>query len=131
MTFGDAVISAFTKYADFSGRARRAEFWYFHLFNCIVTVCLSFILNLLPFSSAFSLIGLYSLAVFVPELSVTWRRLQDTGRSGFLFFLTFIPLVGGILVFIWLCCEGQHGPNRFGPDPKQSSFTQERAPWEN
>ncbi len=119
MTFGDAVISAFTKYADFSGRARRAEYWYFNLFHLIVIFCMSCIFGLFNAGEAAGgLIGLYSMAILVPHYAVTWRRLQDTGRSGFLYFLSFIPLVGGILVLVWLCSEGQRGPNRFGPDPK-------------
>lgn len=123
MTFGDAVISAFTKYAVFTGRARRAEFWYFHLFNLLIVSCLGFISLLFRSSGLMSgLVGLYYLATIVPTYAVIWRRLQDTGRNGFYYFLSFIPLVGGILLLIWLCQEGQHGPNAYGPDPKEPSF---------
>ena len=119
MTFGDAVISAFTKYADFSGRARRAEFWFFHLFNSIVVVCLMLVVSLFGSEDAASgLAALYWLATFIPTLSLIWRRLQDTGRSGFMFFLVFVPVVGAVLTIIWLCMDGDRGPNRFGPDPK-------------
>ena len=121
MSFGDAVVSAFTKYAVFSGRARRSEFWYFHLFNLVVIFCLNLICSLFSEDVGASLTGLYWLACLVPGLALIWRRLQDTGRSGFLYFLAFIPLVGWILVFVWLCMDGQRGPNRYGPDPKESA----------
>ena len=119
MTFGDAVVSAFTKYAVFTGRARRAEFWYFHLFNLIVTVCMMLFVSMFaPEDAASGIAALYWLATFIPTLSLIWRRLQDTGRSGFLFFLVFVPVVGAVLTIIWLCMDGDRGPNRFGPDPK-------------
>ena len=119
MTFGDAVVSAFTKYAVFFGRARRAEFWYFHLFNAIVVTSMFFITFLFDAEDAAAgLLILYWLATIVPRYALIWRRLQDTGRSGFYFFLVFVPVVGWILVLIRLLMEGQRGPNAFGPDPK-------------
>ncbi|MBR3544554.1 MAG: DUF805 domain-containing protein [Oscillospiraceae bacterium] len=121
MTFGDAVVSAFTKYAVFSGRARRAEFWYFWLFNAITVTSMFFIALLFDAGDAFAgLLVLYWLATIVPRYALIWRRLQDTGRSGFYFFLVFVPVVGWILVLIRLLMEGQRGPNVFGPDPKAS-----------
>ena len=120
MRFGDAVVSAFTKYAVFTGRARRAEFWYFHLFNLVVVTCLTCAAAPLSTEGGAGLAGLYLAATIVPRYALIWRRLQDTGHSGFLFFLSFIPVVGWILVFIWLCMEGQRGPNRYGPDPKEN-----------
>ena len=83
MTFGDAVVSAFTKYAVFSGRARRAEFWYFQLFNAITVTSMFFIALLFDAGDAFAgLLVLYWLATIVPRYALIWRRLQDTGRSG-------------------------------------------------
>ena len=119
MTFGDAVVSAFTKYAVFSGRARRAEFWYFHLFNAIVITCLAVTVSLVfNEDAAAGLIVLYWLATIVPRYAVLWRRLQDTGRSGFYVLLVMIPFVGWLLVALRLFAEGQRGPNAYGPDPK-------------
>ena len=118
MSFGDAIVSAFTKYAVFTGRARRSEFWYFHLFNAVIVVCINLICALFSEDVGVSLTVLYYFATLVPRYALIWRRLQDTGRSGFLFFLGFIPVAGWILVFVWLCMDGQRGPNRFGPDPK-------------
>ena len=127
MSFGDAVISAYTKYAVFTGRARRAEFWYFYLFNTIVLVCMNCMFGLFGLEAAGAgLSALYMLANVVPRYALIWRRLQDTGRSGFLFFLSLIPVVGWILVLVRLCSEGQHGPNPYGPDPKEEG-TQPRG----
>lgn len=65
------------------------------------------------------LIGLYSLAVFIPSLAVTVRRLHDTNHSGWMYFVSLIPLIGGIWLLILLCTDGTHGQNQYGPDPKE------------
>lgn len=85
MNFGEAIKSVFSKYATFSGRARRSEFWYFFLFNALVSIGLSVIpfLNFLSF--------LWSLAVLIPMLAVTVRRFHDIGKSGWWYLFTIIP----------------------------------------
>ena len=97
MGFMDAVKTCFSKYADFSGRARRKEYWYFVLFNCIVQVILT-VIGMIIFGSDNStysiLASIYSLAVLVPGLAVAWRRLHDIGKSGAFYFIGLIPLVG-------------------------------------
>lgn len=107
------------KYADFSGRARRMEFWSFTLF----TGAISLVLNVLyktTDSTLFSILaGVFSLAVLVPGLAVSWRRLHDTGRKGAWYFIGLIPVVGWIVLFVWYCQEGTPGDNEFGPDPKR------------
>ena len=123
MSMKEAVTSVLTQYANFDGRARRSEYWYFTLFEAIVTGVLA------GLGSAFFgsdstmniftvLSSLFSLAVFIPGLAVTWRRLHDTGRSGAFFFLTLIPVVGGIILLVFLCQNSTPGDNRFGPNPK-------------
>ena len=117
MTFTQAVQSVFAQYATFSGRARRSEFWFFVLFNYVVGGVLGVLGRYLTLFSILS--SLYALAVFIPGLAVVWRRLHDIGKSGASYFLILIPLVGWILVLIWLCRDSQPGDNAFGPNPKE------------
>ncbi len=95
MSFGEAIKSVFSKYATFSGRARRSEFWYFFLLNFIIC----FVLGFIPFLSWVS--GLWSLAVLIPFLAVTVRRFHDTGKSGWYYLVPLIPALayGGYLVY--------------------------------
>lgn len=85
MSFGEAIKSVFSKYATFSGRARRSEFWYFFLFNLLV----SFVLNLIPHFTIVS--GLWALAILIPSLAVMVRRLHDIGKSGWTYLYFLIP----------------------------------------
>ena len=126
MTFSDAVRTCFEKYADFSGRARRSEYWFFFLFTSLVSLAIS-----LGGDISASLFGdgqsrtsvilatVFELGMIVPELAVTWRRFHDIGKSGGAYFLGLIPLVGPILVLIFLCRNSEPGENRFGPNPKE------------
>ena len=110
-------IKCWRQYADFSGRARRQEYWMFTLFNCICTFVLSFIdaLTEVPVLST-----LYLLAVLVPSLAVCVRRLHDVGKSGWMYFIGFIPIVGMVWLLVLFCTEGEHGANNWGPDPKMT-----------
>lgn len=115
-------------YANFSGRARRKEYWMFTLVNTIIITILYAILissidmNTGKMSGLGSIIGIvlgiYSLAIIVPSLAVTIRRFHDQDKSGWMFLLAFIPAIGGLIVFVFMCLEGTKGDNRFGPDPK-------------
>ena len=126
MKLMDAVKTVFGKYATFSGRARRSEYWNFVLFNILVSFCLGFLGGLLggltgseTITTIFTGIsGIWGLAVLIPSLAVIWRRLHDIGKSGAYFFFTLIPLVGAIILLVWLAQPGQPGPNQYGPDPK-------------
>jgi len=110
-------LAVLKNYVGFSGRARRTEYWMFALFNAIIFLAL-FILVLATRSSIFwILLFLYDLAVIVPSLAVTWRRIQDTGRHGLWILLGLIPLVGPIIVLVFTILPGTPGPNEFGPDP--------------
>ena len=115
------------KYADFTGRARRAEYWWFVLVNLGVTIGIS-VVTLILASSNDSSAGLgaiiyivYALGVFVPSLAVTVRRLHDTNKSGWMLLIAFIPLVGAILLLVFYFTDGDPGTNRFGPSPKYLS----------
>ena len=115
-------LEALKKYAVFSGRARRKEYWYFVLFNIIVAIVLSLIDLLLgTFSSASNiglLSGIYGLAVIIPTLAVTVRRLHDIDRTGWWILINLIPLIGTIVLLVFEVTPGTPGSNRFGPDPK-------------
>jgi uncharacterized membrane protein YhaH (DUF805 family)/regulator of sirC expression with transglutaminase-like and TPR domain len=111
-------------YAVFSGRARRKEYWMFALFNFIFALVASLIdlgIGLLTFA-AFGL-GLlyivYTLAVFVPGLAVSVRRLHDVGKSGWYLFVSLIPIAGSIWLLVLLCTDSQPGENKYGPNPKE------------
>lgn len=119
----DYVKKCFQNYANFNGRARRAEYWYFCLFNTIISVVLSGLGRLAGGEGfiATALTGiasLYSLATLVPGLAVAWRRLHDIGKSGAYWFFILIPLAGPIILLVWLAKAGDAGDNAYGPDPK-------------
>lgn len=102
-------------YANFNGRARRKEYWMFTLFNFIVGLVLS-ILDMAIFGTNI-LAGLYSLFILIPSIAVTIRRLHDTDRSGWWILLAFVPLIGGIVLLVFMCLSSTPD-NRFGPNPK-------------
>ena len=115
----------FENFANFSGRARRSEYWYFVLANIILLVAvvlLSAILVGIGVEIAADIFtgigGLYMLAILVPWLAVIVRRLHDSNKSGWYFFIRFVPLIGGIWILVLLCTEGDHGENDYGVDPK-------------
>ena len=108
-------VAVLKNYAGFSGRARRAEYWQFTLFNIIALVA-CFVIDLAIHSPI--LYALYALAVLVPSLAVAVRRLHDTDRSGWWLLLGLIPLVGGIVLLVFVCLEGTRGNNKYGADPK-------------
>lgn len=126
MTFTQSIKTVFSKYADFKGRARRSEYWWFILF----TVIISAVLNQVPphlgtGDSAMDVSGsvwgnLFTLAVLLPTLAVTARRLHDNDRSGWWQLIGIIPIVGWILMLIWTIKDSQPGVNRYGPNPKDS-----------
>ena len=108
---------------EFPGRARRSEYWYFVLFYGIVMLCLS-LLALIP--GAVLLTVIFWLGTVVPNLAVSWRRLHDTGRSGAWVFLSLVPLVGVLILILWMAEDSQPGTNPFGPNPKGAQATAAR-----
>jgi len=109
-------LVVFERYAQFTGRAGRAEYWWFFLANLIVSV----LFNALGRATAlFALIGLlYSLALLIPGIAVAIRRLHDTGRSGWWLLISLVPIVGIIVLIVFLATEGDPGANEYGPpDP--------------
>ena len=123
MSIMDAMKSCFQQYVGFSGRASRSEYWFFYLIfvvaaigMLVLTVVSAFVLDALA-----GLMGMLTmvtyLAFFLPTLSVTVRRLHDLGKSGWMFLVVFIPIVGGILLLVWFVSDGQPHDNAYGPVP--------------
>lgn len=111
------------RYADFSGRSRRKEYWSFVLGIVVVAILLGIVEGIVGLSG--SVAGLYGpltlllvLGIIVPSIAVQVRRFHDQDKSGWFVLLGLIPFVGGIIVLVFMFLEGTKGPNRFGPDPK-------------
>ncbi len=116
-------ILAFKKYAQFQGRSRRSEYWYFILFNIIfafVATGLDRSLNLTMSNAVYGPVyGIYSLIVFIPGLALTIRRLHDVGKSGWYFLIILIPLVGAIWFIVLMATDSIPGQNKYGENPKE------------
>ncbi|MGE5453335.1 MAG: DUF805 domain-containing protein [Acidobacteriota bacterium] len=118
-------IKAMKQYADFKGRAQRAEYWYFSLFYILIYIAALFIDELLGTQSRHKGgTGLFALltvvALFMPALAVSARRMHDIGKSGWWLLISLIPIVGSLMFIAFAVRDSQPGGNRFGPNPKQS-----------
>ena len=122
LTFREAVSSALKKYATFSGRSRRSEYWWFVVFYTIVmfvAVILDFVLGLHPEGTPYGVFYyLSALGLLIPSIAVLFRRLHDIGKSGWNWLWALIPLVGSILLLIWCCQDSQTTSNKYGASPK-------------
>lgn len=112
-------IAALKKYAVFSGRARRKEYWLFILFMYIVYAVLGGIGAATHTPAVLALAGLAYLAFLLPALGVAVRRLHDTGRSGWWLLFGLVPLVGPITLLVFCCTDSEAGTNKYGPNPKE------------
>lgn len=116
------------RYADFSGRSQRMEYWMFTLFYTLVIIVLvGFAIffgspagqdRTLAENYFLVVTGLWVVGTIVPSIAVTVRRLHDQDKSGWFYLISFVPYVGGLVLFIFMCLDGTAGPNRYGPDPK-------------
>jgi uncharacterized membrane protein YhaH (DUF805 family) len=125
------MLMPLRRYADFSGRSRRREYWSFVLLNFLMGFVVLFALGATyaagmsesamtsVLTPLFALYGLAALAFIIPGLAVTVRRLHDTDRSGWAILYALIPVIGFFLLIAFYVTEGTRGPNRFGPDPKE------------
>ncbi|CAH0496234.1 DUF805 domain-containing protein [Novosphingobium sp. CECT 9465] len=126
------MLMPYRRYADFSGRSRRKEYWMFVLFTFLV-VAVSMILMFAGgmnldeegqsqpgalFWLGAAILGIWGIGTFIPSIAVQVRRFHDQDKSGWMVLLGLIPYVGSLIVFIFMCIEGTRGSNRFGPDPK-------------
>jgi uncharacterized membrane protein YhaH (DUF805 family) len=129
------MLMPLRRYADFSGRSRRKEYWMYTLFILIVYAVCFALIGMGGFFSTmfepgaepqisaigwigFGLLGIFALGIIVPTLAVVVRRLHDQDKSGWFILIQFIPYVGGIVMLVFMCLDGTKGENRFGPDPK-------------
>jgi uncharacterized membrane protein YhaH (DUF805 family) len=125
-------VDVIRKYAVFSGRAPRKEYWMFFLCNMIVAVVIAFPIGLLKGFAHIDLtiiVHLYTLALLCPGIAVAMRRLHDTNRSGLWMLLSLIPLVGPIILLVFMASEGTPGDNNFGPNPKAIATTSVMRQW--
>ncbi|WP_232666901.1 DUF805 domain-containing protein [Pseudonocardia sp. TRM90224] len=121
-------LKVLRQYADFTGRARRTEYWMYTLFTIIATI-IAFVLDGLifgfgqgPLAGYGFIYALYALATIIPSLAVTARRLHDTDRSGWWILIGLVPIVGGIILLVFTVLEGTRGQNQYGPDPKATVY---------
>jgi uncharacterized membrane protein YhaH (DUF805 family) len=122
MNFGQAIKTCLNKYATFSGRATRSEYWYFFLFLVIVNIVAS-VLDSTIFGAMPVLYLIATLALLVPSIAAGVRRLHDTDKAGWWLLVGLIPVIGTIVLIVFFCQRGSVGTNQFGPDPLQASIT--------
>ena len=130
------------RYADFNGRSRRKEYWMYTLLSVIIyAICFAIMLGGMPWSQmmaaesgqqvneppgvmfwfGLALLVVWALGSFIPGLAVSVRRFHDQDKSGWMYLLSFIPYVGGIILLVFMCLEGTRGRNQYGDDPKGES----------
>jgi uncharacterized membrane protein YhaH (DUF805 family) len=118
-------LEVLKKYAVFGGRARRKEYWYFVLFNIIIIIVLTFIDVMTGTYNQQANIGLlsgiYILVVLIPGIGVAVRRLHDTDRSGWWLLIGLIPLIGGIVLLVFMLQDSKPGANQYGSNPKEAT----------
>jgi uncharacterized membrane protein YhaH (DUF805 family) len=110
-------LEVLKKYAVFSGRAHREEYWMFYLFNAIISLVLFFVESITG-SSMGVLSTIYGLGIVIPTLAVSVRRLHDTNHSGMWLFISLVPLIGVIVLIVFYTQDSQQGENQYGPNPK-------------
>ena len=117
-------VEALKKYAVFSGRSRRKEYWYFVLFVVIISIALSLIDSLIGAydrsSGAGLLSTIFSLAILIPSIAMSIRRLHDIHRTDWWVLISLVPLIGWIVLLVFHVQDGTPGTNRFGPNPKSA-----------
>jgi uncharacterized membrane protein YhaH (DUF805 family) len=119
-------LLAWQRATDFSGRSRRTEYWMFQLFNVLVALAVGLLafgcgalvsekdgINFLAMC-----MGMFGLVSFIPALSITIRRLHDIGKSGWWYFIAFVPLIGGLILLIFTLLDSDPDRNEYGPNPK-------------
>lgn len=111
-------LKVLKNYATFEGRARRKEYWMFFLFNSIIAFLIGFIEGFLGSSGAIGII--YSFAVLIPGIAVFVRRMHDVNKSGWMWFLVLLPIIGWIWLFVLLVNDGTSGENKYGLNTKES-----------
>lgn len=109
-------VECWKKYATFSGRARRKEYWMFILFNMLVAFGVNIVDAVLGMEGV--LAAGYSLAALIPAWAVFTRRMHDIGKSGWWWLIGLVPVVGAIVLLVFACKDSEPGDNAYGPNPK-------------
>jgi uncharacterized membrane protein YhaH (DUF805 family) len=112
-------LEAFRKYADFGSRSRRKEYWFFVLFTFLISLGVGVVDAVAGLGF---LMIIYMLAVLIPGIAVTIRRLHDTGRSGWWILINFVPVIGFLVLLFFMVQDSEAGENQYGPDPKAGDF---------
>ena len=134
--FGEAIKLFFKNYTNFSGRSTRSEYWFVQLFMFIVSFVFGLFISIeaasietsrnstgAGFAFAMIILVIFYLAIIIPSLAITVRRLHDTGKSGWMYFISFIPWVGGIILLVFTCMASQPCANQWGPAPNPGRGT--------
>jgi uncharacterized membrane protein YhaH (DUF805 family) len=114
----NSYLAVLRKYAVFSGRARRQEYWMFFLFNLLFLFIAVYVDQVT--GTFFIVTSIYSIAMIIPNLAVGVRRLHDIGRSGWWLLLMFVPVVGALVLFVFSVLNGESNENEYGPNPKHT-----------
>ncbi len=121
-------LQVWQRYAEFTGRSRRMEFWIFFLYNVVILLVLylasvGFALVNQPEmgASMYFIYFAYALVALVPCVACTVRRLHDIGKNGWWVLLVLVPIIGALALLAMMTLDGNHGPNQYGPDPKLTS----------
>ena len=127
----NGYLQVLNKYAVFKGRARRREYWVFILFNVIFSTALVLIdqkMGNFVVSTDFGVLSaIYTLAVMIPGVAVSIRRLHDTGRSGWWFLITIVPILGFFVFLYFMALDSDPGTNKYGPSPKSDFMNRYRT----
>ena len=118
MTFVEAIQSVFTQFNNFHGRARRSEYWWYLLFECVIDFGLSFLGSYTGIGAFTIAMYIFNLVLLVPGLALCFRRMHDTGKSGWWLLPAMIPIAGQIYIILWFLKDSQPGENQYGPNPK-------------
>ena len=118
MEFKEAISQGFKKYVTFTGQARRSEYWFFILFYTLCSIAATIVDVAVGFGTSGLLGGLVALGFLIPSIRAGVRRLHDIDRTGWWMLIVLIPLIGPIVLLVFLVTNGTDGPNRFGADPK-------------
>ena len=125
----DWALMPLRRYADFSGRSRRKEYWSYLLGVVVIAIIIGIIEGAAGLSGMVGgiygpLTALFFLGIIVPSIAVQIRRFHDQDKSGWFVLIGLIPILGGLIVLVFMFLEGTKGPNRFGPDPKDEAATE-------
>lgn len=128
MSFSAAVRTCLSKYAIFEGRAGRAEFWWFNLLGCLIALG-GLVAKVFSHTAGTVIFWACAIPLLLPSMAVGIRRLHDTGRSGWRYLWTLVPLVGGIVMLVYLTQPSDPRSNRYGPEPSDAAVGVPPADW--